>query len=89
VGTRAAHPALFEGDGMGTINALEALLARARILKLSTGFTEPFYDIDVAGDLIRLAAELRLAPARAPQTAAWFAEWEAAVARLHARTGAP
>ena len=32
-------------------------------------------DIDVAGDLTRLAEELRLAPARAPRTAAWLKEW--------------
>ena len=87
VGTKVAHPALFEGDRMGTTNALEALLARARVLELSTGLTEPFYDIDVAEDLIQLGAELRLAPGRAPKTAAWFAEWELAVAELRARLG--
>ena len=87
VGAKATYPALFEGDGMGTRNALEALLARVRTLELSVGFTAPFYDVDVAGDLIRLAAELRLAPARAPRTAAWFAEWEQAVARLRQGIG--
>jgi len=75
VGAKASHPALFEDDGMGTMNALESLLARARKLRLSAGFTDPFYDIDVASDLTRLAAELRLAPARAPRTAAWLDEW--------------
>ena len=35
VGAKAAHPALFDGDGMGTKSALEALLARARGLRLS------------------------------------------------------
>ena len=82
VGAKASRPALFEGDRMGTTNALEALLARARALDLSVGLTVPFYDIDVAGDLIRLAAELRLAPARAPRTAAWLTEWGQAVAQL-------
>ncbi len=82
VGAKSSHPTLFAGDGLGTSSALERLLARARVLGLSVGFADPFYDIDVADDLIRLAAELRLAPARAPQTAAWFAEWEHAVARL-------
>src|SRR5271167_4733795 len=76
VGAKATHPTLFEGDGMGTKSALEALLARARALHLSVGFTDPFYDIDMADDLIRLAAELRLAPARAPRTAAWLKQWE-------------
>jgi uncharacterized protein len=75
VGAKAAHPALFSGDGMGTKTALDALLARARDLQLSVGFTEPFYDIDVEDDLARLATELRVAPARAPRTAAWLDEW--------------
>lgn len=82
VGAKAAHPTLFENGGMGTKSALEALRARARLLELSTAFTDPFYDIDVAEDLIQLAAELRLAPDRAPRTAAWFVEWGETVARL-------
>jgi uncharacterized protein len=76
VGAKASHPTLFAGDGMGTSSALERLLSRARALELSVGFADPFYDIDVADDLTRLAAELRLAPARAPRTAAWLKEWE-------------
>jgi uncharacterized protein len=87
VGAKAAHPALFDGDGMGTQSALEALLARARGLQLSVGFTDPFYDIDVEDDLTRLAAELRLAPARAPRTAAWLKEWGQALAQLRTGTG--
>lgn len=82
VGARAVHPGLFEGDGMGTGSALDALLARARTLRLSVGFTDPFYDIDVATDLTRLHAELRLAPARAPRTASWMEEWGQVVAQL-------
>src|SRR5208283_2729409 len=75
VGAKAAHPGLFDGDGMGTKSALEAVLARARGLQLSVGFTLPFYDIDLEGDLTRLAAELRFAPARAPRTAVWLKQW--------------
>jgi len=82
VGAKAAHPALFESDRMGTRSALDRLLTRAKVLELSTGFTEPFYDIDVANDLILLARELRLAPAKAPKTAGWFGEWQQAVAQL-------
>jgi rSAM/selenodomain-associated transferase 1 len=82
VGAKAAHPALFEGDGMGTGSALDRLLTRTKFLELSTGFTEPFYDIDVANDLILLAQELRLAPGKAPRTAGWFGEWQKAVAQL-------
>jgi rSAM/selenodomain-associated transferase 1 len=76
VGAKASHPTLFAGDGMGTSSALERLLARARALELSVGFAAPFYDIDTADDLARLAEELRLAPAKAPRTAAWLKEWD-------------
>jgi rSAM/selenodomain-associated transferase 1 len=82
VGAKAVHPTLFESDGMGTRSALEGLLTRTKDLELSTGFTEPFYDIDVANDLIQLARELRLAPAKAPRTAGWFGEWQQEVAQL-------
>ena len=82
VGAKAAYPLLFEGDGMGTRSALDTLLTRIKVLELTTGCTEPFYDIDVADDLILLARELRLAPAKAPRTAAWFDEWPQAVAQF-------
>ena len=87
VGARASHPGLFTGDGMGTANALEALLARAHALGLSVHLTDSFYDIDVEGDLTRLAAELKVAPARAPRTAAWLKQWGQAVAQLRTGTG--
>jgi rSAM/selenodomain-associated transferase 1 len=86
VGAKAPHPVLFEGDGMGTKSALDTLLARARTMKLSVGFTDPFYDIDLAADLMQLAAELRLAPARAPRTAVWLKEWAQTVAELRTST---
>ncbi|MBZ5615502.1 MAG: TIGR04282 family arsenosugar biosynthesis glycosyltransferase [Acidobacteriia bacterium] len=86
VGAKTSHPTLFAGDGMGTSSALERLLSRARTLDLSVGFADRFYDIDIADDLTRLAAELRLAPARAPRTAAWLKEWE--LAAEQSRTGA-
>jgi hypothetical protein len=82
VGAKAAHPSLFEGDGLGTKNALDRLLTRTQVLELSTGFTEPFYDIDAANDLILLARELRHAPAKAPRTAGWLGEWQQAIAQL-------
>jgi uncharacterized protein len=87
VGARASHPGLFTRDGMGTANALEALLARAHALGLSVHLTDSFYDIDVEGDLTRLAAELKVAPARAPRTAAWLKQWGQAVAQLRTGTG--
>jgi rSAM/selenodomain-associated transferase 1 len=82
VGAKASHPALFARGGMSTSSALERLLSRARALRLSVGFADPFYDIDIADDLTRLAAELRLAPARAPRTAAWLKQWEFVPAQL-------
>ncbi|MGB8770767.1 MAG: TIGR04282 family arsenosugar biosynthesis glycosyltransferase [Candidatus Korobacteraceae bacterium] len=87
VGARAVHTGLFNGDGMGTSNALETLLARAQALGLSVRFADPFYDIDVASDLIRLDAELRHFPGRAPRTAAWLAEWGQVVAQLRPGMG--
>jgi hypothetical protein len=79
VGARASHPGLFAGDGLGTTDAFGALLARARALELSVGLTDPFYDIDVAADLSRLAGELQRDPARAPRTAHWLMEWRKAL----------
>jgi uncharacterized protein len=87
VGAKAAHRGLFDSDGMGTKSALEALLARARGLQLSVGFTEPFYDIDLESDLTRLAAELRHAPDRAPRTAVWLKQWGQAVPQSRAGAG--
>jgi rSAM/selenodomain-associated transferase 1 len=89
VGAKVAHPGLFDGDGMGTTSALEALLARARRLQLSIGFTDPFYDIDVAGDLTRLAADLQLEPTRAPRTANWLKRLGQSGAKSPTGTGAP
>jgi uncharacterized protein len=78
VGATRAHPGLFAGSGLGTANAFEELFARARALRLSVRVMDPFYDIDVPTDLSRLAAELQLAPGRAPRTAAWLKEWKLA-----------
>ena len=86
VGAKTAHASLFDGDGLGTQTALEALLERARKLQLSVGFTDLFYDIDVEGDLTRLAAELRIAPNRAPRTAVWLKEWGRTLAELRTDT---
>lgn len=89
VGTKVTHPTLFEGDGMGTRTALDRLLARTASLELSTGFTDRFYDIDIANDLVRLERELGFDPRKAPRTASWFHEWEHAVAPLRENAEAP
>ena len=81
VGAKTSYPTLFANDGMGTNSALQRLLSRARSLQLSVGFANTFYDIDVADDLTRLAAELHLAPERAPRTARWLQEWQLATAQ--------
>src|SRR5438876_6680639 len=82
VGAKAAYTARVVSERLGTKSALDRLLTRAKVLELSTGFTEPFYDIDVANDLILLAQELQLSPVKAPRTAGWFSEWQQAVAQL-------
>lgn len=88
VGAKAAHPSLFEGDGLGTKTALEKLLTRTKALELSTGFTESFYDIDVPEDLLLLARELEHSPAKAPRTARWFVDWRPAISQAaHAQDG--
>ena len=87
VGAKGSNPTLFASDGMGTSSALEKLLSRARALGLSVGFVDPFYDIDVADDLNRLAAELCLAPERAPRTAEWLKEWELVAAQSRTDSG--
>jgi len=81
VGAKASHATLFANDGMGTSSALEKFLTHAQTLKLSVGFAPPFYDIDVADDLIRLADELLGTPEKAPRTARWLKDREFAARR--------
>src|SRR5712692_9727241 len=78
VGARASHPGLFTSDGMGTANALEALLTRARALGLSVHLTDAFCDIDVVAYLSQLEYELLRIPGKAPRTAKWLSEWASA-----------
>jgi len=87
VGAKISYPTLFANDGMGTSTALERLLSRTRNLQLSVGLADSFYDIDIAEDLTRLAAELRLTPSKAPRTAAWLREWELTAEQSDLRTG--
>jgi hypothetical protein len=81
VGARASHPNLFSHDGMGTANALEALLSRADALQLEVRVIDPFYDIDVGTDLSQLAEELQRIPGKAPRTAKWLAQWASSTAQ--------
>ena len=75
VGASAIHRRLFDPASLGTGNAGDALLKNARALGLSVALTQAWYDVDVPEDLRRLAAELRIEPARAPRTAALLASW--------------
>jgi uncharacterized protein len=72
VGATTTHPGLFTEQVMGTTNALESLLARARSLGLTVHLTDSCYDIDEPSDLSRLAVELRNSPGMAPRTSAWL-----------------
>jgi rSAM/selenodomain-associated transferase 1 len=76
VGGSAAHPGLFDAAPLGTSSAYEALCGNARASGLSMAVARVWYDVDVAADLRRLAADLREDPARAPRTAALLASWE-------------
>ena len=87
VGARAAHPGLFTVSAMGTASALDMLLLRARELGLTMHTMGEFYDVDVSSDLSRLAGELRLAPERAPRTAAWLRERESAASKSGSGAG--
>jgi rSAM/selenodomain-associated transferase 1 len=78
VGAKAAHPALFGPDGLGTGSALDSLQDGARQLGLATALLEECYDIDVPGDVERLQADLGKWPERAPRTARLLREWRTA-----------
>ena len=73
VGSTSSQADLFDTQRMGTVSALDSLMASARGLGLRVALTETGYDVDEAEDLTRLARELRFFPHRAPRTAAWLA----------------
>ena len=75
--------------GLGTTSAFELLMARARALELSVGFTVSFLRHRRADDLMQLTAELRLTPSRAPRTAVWLKEWAQTVAQLRTSAAQP
>ncbi len=75
VGASAAHPGLFDA-ALGTSSACDALCGNARARGLSVALARPWYDVDLAADLFRLAADLRAEPWRAPRTAALLASWD-------------
>jgi len=77
VGAKKPHPGLFDATTLGRASACATLLADADRLGLRVALGVEHYDIDVPGDVIRLARELRGEPSRSPRTAAILARWGA------------
>jgi rSAM/selenodomain-associated transferase 1 len=70
VGAKRPHAGLFDASAMGKDSACEALLAQAARLKLSVAIAAEHYDIDVPGDVVRLASDIGDEPRRAFRTVA-------------------
>ena len=66
IALRTPQPALFEGIQWGTPHVLDAMLERARALRLRVRLVERWYDVDDVESLRRAAAD-----GRAVHTAAW------------------
>ncbi len=75
VGATRPYPSLFDATVMGRGSACGTLLAAAARLGLRVKLSKEHYDIDVPGDLARLAAELSQQPWRAQRTAAILSAW--------------
>lgn len=65
-------PELFRDVPWGTESVVAATRRRAAEFGLTLAETAAWPDVDVAGDLPRLAAELSADPSRAPETAAFL-----------------
>ena len=87
VGATRSHAGLFDPRAMGTGSALEALIAAAGRLGLSSTVTAEHYDVDVPADLARLGRELLEHPERAPRTAALLAHWSTLGHHRHSLDG--
>lgn len=59
IGVTAPRPTLFRGVQMSTATVMDETLERAKTAGLSVAKLPPWYDVDTAADLLRLAAELR------------------------------
>jgi len=70
VGASRPVPAIFENVPWGTPAVADTTRRRARESGLRLVETTPWFDVDVASDLVRLARELAMDPSRAPATAA-------------------
>jgi rSAM/selenodomain-associated transferase 1 len=74
VGMRAVHRELFEDIAWSTSDVLAQTLAQARRHRLHVSTVPPWYDVDTAEDLRRLAADLgqKGGPEDAPRTRAYL-----------------
>jgi uncharacterized protein len=73
VGLTRPAPALFDGIPWSTNQVLALTLDRARGLGLRVHLLPPWYDVDTAADLTRLAADLAARPAGPPRTRRFLA----------------
>ena len=62
IGLRAPQPRLVREVPMSTPTVLADTLALAEELRLRAELLPPWYDVDTAAELVRLAAQLRAAP---------------------------
>lgn len=85
VGATASHDGLFDPLPMGTGGALASLASNAAALQLTLRLTGEWFDVDVAGDLERLAAMLREDRSLAPRTAACLQWWSLSGAQTTAQ----
>ena len=85
VGATASHEGLFDPLPMGTGGALASLASNAAALQLTLRLTGEWFDVDVAGDLERLAAMLREDRSLAPRTAACLQSWSLSGAKTTAQ----
>jgi rSAM/selenodomain-associated transferase 1 len=81
VGARRLHAHLFDASAIGGQTACDALMAAAKQQRLRVAVGPSYYDIDLPGDLDRLARDLADTPARAPRTAALLSRWELGTSR--------
>ena len=79
VGAKRAHPGLFDPSTMGGGSACETLLSRAAQAGLRFTLAREHYDVDVPGDVMRLASDLASDSRRAARTAAVLAGWGYAI----------
>ncbi len=85
VGATQPYPGLFDASAMGKRSACEALLGQASRLGLGVHMTAEHWDVDLPGDVARLADALASAPGRAARTAAVLAAWNVAGPRREAQ----